>query len=82
MSTTEAILERVTALLPEQQKQVLEFVESLSQSSVSAAKASDPYAWMKLAMDLKLSSPPDMSEHLDDYLYGYNDGIAHFRSTL
>ena len=69
MSTTEAILEKVSALPPEKQKEVLHYVESLAREQ-SSTKVSEPYEWMKIAMAMNLEGPPDMSEHLDDYLYG------------
>ena len=69
MSTTEAILEKVSALPPEKQEQVLEFVESLNPPPV-AERSGEPYEWMKIAMSMNLNGPSDMSEHLDDYLYG------------
>jgi hypothetical protein len=68
MSTTETILEKVSGLPPEQQEQVLEFVDSLAKPA--PAKGGDPYAWLSIAMSMNLEGPPDMSEHLDDYLYG------------
>jgi len=69
MSTTEAIFEKVRALPPEIQVKVLDYVESLS-PPVEAGKSGEPYEWMKIAMSMKLNGPSDMSEHLDDYLYG------------
>ncbi len=74
MSTTEAILEKLSTLPPEKQSQVLHFVESISQPPLSSAAESattdKPHAWLDIAMSMKLDGPPDMSEHLDDYLYG------------
>jgi hypothetical protein len=67
MSTTEAILEKVSALPPEKREDVLRYIESISGP---VAKNGDPYEWMKIAASMKLEGPPDMSEHLDDYLYG------------
>jgi hypothetical protein len=69
MSTTEAILEKVRALPPEKQAKVLDFVESLCPPA-AADMSGEPYAWMKIAMAMNLNGPADMSEHLDDYLYG------------
>ncbi len=69
MSTKEAILEKVSALPPEKQEAVLEFVESLNPPTI-VEKSGEPYEWMKIAMSMNLNGPPDMSEHLDDYLYG------------
>ena len=70
MSTTEAILEKVSALPPEKQKEVLQFVESLDPSATDSKKTGEPYEFIKIAMSMNLQGPPDMSEHLDDYLYG------------
>jgi hypothetical protein len=70
MSTTEAILEKVSALPPEQQEEVLQFIESLNPSATEIKKTGEPYEWIKIAMSMNLDGPPDMSEHLDDYLYG------------
>jgi hypothetical protein len=67
MSTTEAIMEKVSALPPEKREEVLRYVESISELS---AKSGAPYEWMKIAVSMNLDGPPDMSEHLDDYLYG------------
>jgi hypothetical protein len=54
MNTTEAILEKLNALPPEKQVEVLEFVESLK-PPVSAEKTGEPYAWMKIAMSMNLA---------------------------
>jgi hypothetical protein len=70
MSTTEAILEKVSALSPEKQEQVLHYVESLKLAATKTKNQSEPYEWMKIAMSMNLNGPRDMSEHLDDYLYG------------
>lgn len=67
MSTTEAIMQKVNALPPEKREDVLRYVEAISEPS---AKSGAPYEWMKIAMAMKLEGPPDLSEHLDDYLYG------------
>ncbi|HXT12420.1 MAG TPA: hypothetical protein VN873_12725 [Candidatus Angelobacter sp.] len=67
MSTTEAIMEKVSALPPEKREEVLRYIESISEA---ADKSGDPYEWMKIAASMKLEGPPDLSEHLDDYLYG------------
>jgi len=70
MSITEAILEKVNALPPEKQAQVLEFVETIIRQGAPATKGGKPYAFLETAMRLKLQGPPDWSENLDDYLYG------------
>ena len=69
MSTTEAILEKLSTLPPEKQEQVLHYVEALSPPAPSP-KTGDPHEWLKIAMSMNLEGPPDLSEHLDDYLYG------------
>lgn len=66
MSTTEAILEKVSALPPEKQAEVLTYVESLSKPA--APKTGDPYAWLKIAQELNLEGPPDWSRRFEDYL--------------
>jgi len=66
MSTTEAILKKVSALPPEKQEQVLHFTESLSE----AAAASTPYAFLDAAMKLKLDGPRDWSRNFEEYLRG------------
>jgi hypothetical protein len=71
MSTTEAILEKVSALPPEKQAEVLDYVNSISeQPQPPQLKSGEPYAWMDIALKANLQGPPDWSEHLDDYLYG------------
>jgi len=70
MSTTEAILEKVSALPPEKQEEVLEFVDSLAKKAALPAKSGEPYQWIDIALKANLQGPPDWSEHLDDYLYG------------
>ena len=70
MSTTEAILEKLSALSPEKQERVLHFVEAISKAATSPIRNGEPYAWMDIALKANLQGPPDWSEHLDDYLYG------------
>jgi hypothetical protein len=70
MSTTEAILEKLSALPPEKQERVLEFVKELSQPQKAPATGETPHAWIDIALKANLQGPPDWSEHLDDYLYG------------
>lgn len=59
MSMAEAILEKVNALPPEKQEQVLHFTESLSE----ADGPSTPYAFLDAAMKLKLDGPKDWSRN-------------------
>jgi hypothetical protein len=70
MSTTEAILEKVSALPPEKQERVLDYVKSLSERQEPPVKNGKPYGWIDIALKANLQGPPDWSEHLDDYLYG------------
>ena len=69
MSTTEAILKKVSALPPDKQEEVLVFVESISPDH-PPAKCGQPYEWLDIALKANLQGPADWSEHLDDYLYG------------
>ena len=71
MSVAEAVMEKLSALPPQKQEQVLHYVESLDQPTKTKSEASqaDPYEWLKFAASMNLDGPPDMSEHLDDYLY-------------
>jgi hypothetical protein len=71
MSVAEAVMEKLSALPPQKQEQVLHYVESLNQPAKTNSEASqaDPYEWLKFAASMNLDGPPDMSEHLDDYLY-------------
>ena len=70
MSTTEAILEKLSALPPADQERVLHFVAAISHPPEPPTKQGEPYAWMDIALKASLQGPPDWSEHLDDYLYG------------
>jgi hypothetical protein len=69
MSIAEAVMEKLSALPPQKQEQMLHYVVSLNRSAQTAATDADPYAWLKFAASMNLDGPPDMSEHLDDYLY-------------
>lgn len=71
MSVTEAVMEKLSALPPQKQEQVLHYVESLNPpvEKKPANEQADPYEWLKIAASMNLSGPSDMSEHLDDYLY-------------
>ena len=69
MSTTEAILEKLSVLPAEKQERVLEFLESLATPPKPVLGNTKPHAWLDIAMSMKLEGPPDLSEHLDDYLY-------------
>jgi hypothetical protein len=69
MSTTEAILEKLSALPPEKREEVLNYIISITEP-LRPAKQDKPYSWMETALKANLQGPPDWSEHLDDYLYG------------
>lgn len=70
MSTTEAILEKVSALPPEKQEDVLEFVDALLKKA--AAKTGEPYSALREVAKLNLDGPPDASKRFHEYLYGEN----------
>ena len=69
MSVAEAVMEKLNALPPQKQEQVLHYVESLNRPAKTAPTDADPYEWLKIAAGMNLGGPSDMSEHLDDYLY-------------
>ena len=72
MSVAEAVMEKLRALPPQKQEQVLHYVETLNRpvkASPPKSGQDDPYEWLKIAASMNLEGPPDMSEHLDDYLY-------------
>ena len=71
MSTTEAILEKVSALPPEQQEQVLEFVDALAKAPKPAA-VGEPVSALRSFANLKLDGPPDSSKRFHEHLYGEN----------
>jgi hypothetical protein len=79
MSIAEAVIEKLNALPPEKQEQVLHFAESLADGQ-APAKTGNPYEWAKIAMSMNLVGPPDMSAHLDDYLYGEKKNAQCFPS--
>ncbi len=76
MSVTESVIEKVQALTPEQQRKVLEFVESIEQEGTPRPSLSDvmtrivgeTFGRVPEADLNKL--PTDASENLDHYLYG------------
>jgi len=72
MSVAEAVMEKLSALPPKKQEQVLHYVESLNQPAKTKSEASqaDPYAWLKFAASMNLDGPPDWSEKFEDYLNG------------
>jgi hypothetical protein len=70
MSTTEAILEKVSALPPEKQVEVLHYAESLAKNT--DAKPGTPYSALREVAKLNLDGPPDASTRFHEYLYGEN----------
>ena len=70
MSTLEAIREKASALPPEKQVEVLDYIKAISAQSQLQVKDGKPHAWIDIALNANLQGPPDWSEHLDDYLYG------------
>lgn len=70
MSTTEAILEKLSALPPEKQEQVLQFVETLATPAQPTQNNAEPHAWLRIAMAMNLDGPSDWSEKFEDYLDG------------
>ena len=70
MSIAETVLEKLNALPPEKQAEVLRFVENVSSPIEPSSKDADPYEWLTIAANMNLDGPAGMSEHLDDYLYG------------
>jgi hypothetical protein len=70
MSIAETVLEKLNALPPEKQEQVLNYVESISQQVKSFPKTGTQYAFLDMALNAGIQGPPDWSEHLDDYLHG------------
>jgi hypothetical protein len=69
MSTTGAIMQKVSALSPEKQEEVLRFAESLA-GTQPCSKRGEPGSALRSFAALNLDGPSDTSEHLDDYLYG------------
>jgi hypothetical protein len=70
MSVAEAVMEKLSALPPQKQEQVLHYVESLKPKAHKAkAKVdeSDSHPWIKVALSLNLDGPPDWSEKFEDY---------------
>jgi hypothetical protein len=72
MSVAEAVMEKLSALPPQKQEQVLHYVESLDQPAKTNSEAcqADPYEWLKFAASMNLDGPPDWSEKFEDYLNG------------
>ena len=71
MSTTEAILKKVSALPPDKQVEVLHFAEALAQQA-TAVKSGEPGSALRKFASLKIDGPPDASSRFHEYLYGEN----------
>ena len=71
MSTTEAILEKLNALPPEQREDVLEFVDALVKKA-AGIKSGEPGSALRSFAALNLDGPPDASSRFHEYLYGEN----------
>jgi hypothetical protein len=68
MSVTEAVMEKLSALPPKKQKQVLDYVETLAAPPQKVKNAeADPYEWLKIAASMNLEGPPDSSARFEDY---------------
>ena len=70
MSVAEAVMEKLSALPPQKQEQVLHYVESLNLPAKTTTTDADPYEWLKIAASMNLDGPPDWSEKFEDYLNG------------
>ena len=47
-----------------------ETVEVIVLSEAPKQLNGDPYAWLKIAQEMKLEGPPDWSDKVEDYLEG------------
>src|SRR5437870_3575123 len=73
MSVAEAVIEKLRALPPQKQEQVLHYIGSLVDAASNAGgkpQTPDPHPWIKVALSLNLDGPPDWSEKFEDYLHG------------
>lgn len=64
MSIAETVLEKVSALPPEKQKEALRFIESLE------APKGEPGCALQSVANLKVEGPSDVSERFHETLYG------------
>ena len=71
MSTTEAILETLSALPPDKQVQVLDFAQRLG-GKPELKPVGQPVSALRSIAELNLDGPPDWSERFHQYLYGEN----------
>jgi hypothetical protein len=69
MSTAEIIQEKVNALPPEKQQEILRYVETVASSP---AKTGEPYSSLRTIAGLNIDGPPDASTRFHEYLYGEN----------
>ena len=76
MSVTEAVIERVQSLTPEQQRRVLEFVEIIEQEGKPRRSLSEVMnkivgeTFGQVPEEELRKLPTDASQNLDHYLYG------------
>jgi hypothetical protein len=61
----------MSALPPEKQEEVLEFVDSLAKKAATV-HADEPYSVLREVASLNLDGPPDGSKRFHEYLYGDN----------
>lgn len=71
MSTTEAILEKLSALPPAKQEEVLDYVNTLTDAAKPASQP-EPGSALRLFANLGLDGPPDSSARFHERLYGEN----------
>jgi len=71
MSTTEAILEKLSALPPKKQDEVLDYVITLVEATKPGSKP-EPGSALRLFAQLELDGPADSSARFHEHLYGDN----------
>lgn len=71
MSTTEAILEKLSALTPEKQEEVLDYVNTLAEGAKPESQPA-PGSALRLFAKLELDGPADSSARFHKRLYGEN----------
>jgi hypothetical protein len=70
MSVAETVMEKVSALPPKKQEQVLHYVETLENGAPkkkTKGDEHDAHPWIKVALSMNLDGPPDWSEKFEDY---------------
>jgi hypothetical protein len=71
MSTTEAIIQKLSGLPPEKQEKELQCVEALTQPA-RTADLKEPGSSLRAVTNLKLDGPRDGSKRFHQNLYGEN----------